>query len=118
MKNLSNGVKIASSLRRLREEHGYEVERVCTLLGLKEKEYHKLERGTRELNLQQLCLLADLYQVRKSQVIDYGHPKYVDTTEKIQSILKELEIATQWLNLVRSRVLDTELKTEKTRQTA
>ncbi|MBG6236366.1 transcriptional regulator with XRE-family HTH domain [Pedobacter sp. CAN_A7] len=118
MKNLSNSVKIASSLRRLREERGYDVEKVAFLLGLKEKEYNKLERGTRELNLQQLCLLAELYQLRKSLVIDYGNPKNLDSNEMIEFTLKELEIATQWLTLIRKRVAELELKIDKQRRTA
>jgi transcriptional regulator with XRE-family HTH domain len=118
MKNLSNSVKVASSLRRLREDRGFDVEKVAAILGLKEKEYNKLERGTRELNLQQLVLLAELYQVRNSLVVDYGNPKNVDTNEKIDFTLKELEIATQWLNLVQERVAELELKIEKRRRTA
>lgn len=118
MRNLNKSVKIASSLRRLREERGYDVEKVASLLGLKEKEYNKLERGTRELNLQQLCILAELYQLRKSLVIDYGNAKNMDSNEKIEFTLKELEIATQWLHLIQGRVAELELKIEKRRKTA
>ncbi len=118
MKNLSNSAKVASSLRRLREERGYDAEKVAALLGLKEKEYNKLERGTRELNLQQLVLLAEIYQVRNSLVIDYGNAKHVNTNEKIEFTLKELEIASQWLNLIQTRVAELELKLEKMRRTA
>lgn len=118
MKNSSNSVKVASSLRRLREDRGYDVEKVSAILGLKEKEYNKLERGTRELNLQQLILLAELYLVRNSLVIDYGNPRNINSNEKIEFTLKELEIATQWLNLIQERVAELELKLEKRRRTA
>jgi len=118
MKNSNNSLKIASSLRRLREDRGYDVEEISVLLGLKEKEYNKLERGTRELNLQQLCMLADICEVRNSQVIDYGNTENVDADEKVEFTRKELGIAKQWLYLIQKRVAELEVKVQKKKKSA
>ena len=91
MKNLSNTQQVADSVKLLRETHSYEKEKIATLLGLNVKEYGKLERGSRALNLEHLCILADFYKVRKSVVLDYGNPDNQDTNEEIETTLAQLE---------------------------
>mgnify|MGYP003544477042 CR=1 FL=1 len=113
MKNLNNTAKIASSLRRLRESHEFEGNMIASILGLKEKEYSKLERGSRELNLYQLCILSEFYKIRKSVVLDYGNPKNKETNEEIRAINEEIAASAKWLNTIMGKISVCEMKLNK-----
>jgi len=117
MKNLNNIQQAAASVKLLRETHSYEKEQIAVLLGLNVKEYGKLERGSRALNLAHLCLLADFYKVRKSAILDYGNPDNQDTNEAIQDTLAQLEISTKWLKEIQDKIAVLQMKLNK-RKTA
>jgi transcriptional regulator with XRE-family HTH domain len=113
MKNLSNIHQVAASVKLLRETHSYERELIANLLGLNIKEYSKLERGSRALNLEHLCILADFYRVRKSVVLDYGNPNHQETNEAIQSTLAQLETSTKWLKEIQEKIEVMQMKLSK-----
>ncbi|WP_432712692.1 helix-turn-helix domain-containing protein [Pedobacter sp.] len=113
MKNLNSIQQVAESLVLLRETHGYDQEAVATLLGLNVKEYSKLERGSRSLNLEHLCMLASFYKVRNSVILDFGRTDRQDTTEEIQSTLAEIEKAQFWLKEVQDKIAVLQMKLNK-----
>jgi len=113
MKNLSNIQQSAASLQLLRETHSYEKEQIAALLGLNVKEYGKLERGSRALNLAHLCILADFYKVRRSVILDYGNPEIQDTNEAIQNTLTQLELSTKWLKEIQDKIAVLQMKLNK-----
>jgi transcriptional regulator with XRE-family HTH domain len=110
MKNLNNNQKVAASLQLLRETHSYDKAEVGTLLGLNVKEYCKLERGSRALNLEHLCILSTFYKVRKSAILDYGNPNREDTTEAIQDTLRQLEASQKWLKEIQNKIALLQMK--------
>jgi transcriptional regulator with XRE-family HTH domain len=115
MKNLNNMERIADSLRLLRENHNYEKATIANLLGLNAKEYSKLEKGSRALNLEHLCILANFYKVRKSVVLDYGSTDRPETNEAIEATLKELEVSTKWLKEIQDKIAVMQMKLDKKR---
>lgn len=115
MKNLSNTQQVADSLRNIRESRSLDKLTVASHLGLNVKEYGKLERGSRALNLEHLCLLAELYKVRKSVVLDYGNPDRQDTNEAIEAALAQLELSTKWLKEVQEKIEVLQMKLNKKR---
>ncbi len=110
MKNLNNNQKIASSLQLLREMHTYDKAEIGTLLGLNVKEYCKLERGSRSLTLEHLCILSTFYKIRKSIILDYKNPDRKDTTDKIQDALRQLEDSQRWLKEIQSKMIALQIK--------
>ncbi len=104
MKNLSSNQKVAASLLLLRETNAYDKAEIGTLLGLNVKEYCKLERGSRSLNLEHLCILSTFYKVRKSAILDYRHQEGRGTTEAIQNTLHQLEDSQRWLKEIQNKI--------------
>lgn len=113
MKNLNNTAKVASSLRKLRERYEFDGKMIASVLGLQEREYSKLERGSRELNLYQLCVLSEFYKVRKSVVLDYGSARNKTSNEKIEAVREEIAAADKWLNTILEKISLCEMKLNK-----
>lgn len=104
---------MANTIRQLREKNSYDEATVATALKISVREYKKLERGMRGINLVHLCHLSDFYQIRKSLIVDYGNKKRVDTNVAIEAALRELEVTTKWLSTIREKIAILEMRVEK-----
>ncbi|MET3113973.1 transcriptional regulator with XRE-family HTH domain [Pedobacter sp. CG_S7] len=113
MKSLSNTSELAESLQLIRESHSYDRITVANMLGINLKEYIKIENGNRVLNLEHLCMLANIYKVRKSVVLDYGNPNHQETNEAIEATLQELEISSNWLIEIQEKIALLQMKLNK-----
>ena len=90
MKNQSDTLRIANSLRRLREGNAYSCEQLAVVLNMTTKEYIKMESGSRFLSLAQLCTLSAFYGLRKSAILDYGNASHKNTSQDIEKVTQDI----------------------------
>lgn len=66
-KEMDNGV---TTLKDLREQAGLSVKEVAETLKITPRAYARYEQGTRRINIEQVLILVELYEVSEREVIE------------------------------------------------
>lgn len=59
-----------AALKRIRKERGFTQQQIADALGLHIKSYQRYECGTRRLNIYMLLKIADILDVKASELLD------------------------------------------------
>lgn len=113
MKNQSDILRIAHSLRRLREGHAYDCEQLAAVLNMATNEYIKMESGRRLLSLAHLCNLSAFYGLRKSAILDYGNTRHKHTSQDMEDVTHKIASSEKTLSEILAKIASYERLTLK-----
>lgn len=77
---------------------------IALALGLNFRTYRRIENGDKEINLRQLCRIAEIFKVKKGALVTSGQsPAYLSSPEKI-FMLQRLKQAEAMLQSLEERI--------------
>ena len=96
------GYMIGPSLRTIRQEKGYTVEKLAEITGISTETVNKVEQGCRNLSLKNLYLFMDVYGVDANTILMIPAVKNEDSfTEKLSKLpedkRRQVEVSLNYL---------------------